>query len=412
MRMFRQLLSSIIAFVIFLSLNVAADTKEACRTPILAVSDYSLLRSVEYFDDSGTAKKAKVGDNFSLQCERGALEIQSGSTIKFNSKAMPIEIYAAKSSFVQQGVKATSKIGAEVSISDLGYLSEIEDTHAFFYVSASQQEINLTGALEFYEDGNLSSAEAASSGEMLLFGESVSWAEGDDLYFTPFRTLISKRALRRVKGDWTLSSSQGNLKLSLDYNDNGELEIFLLSGDAEALHPDIWSRSTIQPLSLERFYLPDTDHIDFDLRGEVFKQNGDKSVREEVPIPVTLTQSGDSMKLAVYGSSLSFERDSLVTVALNRLIALAQASVALILMLLTAAFFFIIFGLFLGEIKDASPDRRYTKKPGGRLKGGGTVGTLLGGGLLALAIPIVIYYFVLGELGISGPIDYMSFFLF
>ena len=62
MRMFRQLLLTINAFVIFLSLNVAADTKEPCRTPILAVTDYSLLRSVEYFGDSGTAKKAKVGD--------------------------------------------------------------------------------------------------------------------------------------------------------------------------------------------------------------------------------------------------------------------------------------------------------------------------------------------------------------
>ncbi len=130
------------------------------------------------------------------------------------------------------------------------------------------------------------------------------------------------------------------------------------------------------------------------------------------PIPVTLTQSGDSMKLAVYESSLTFERDSLVTVALNRLIALAQASVALIVFLFTAIFFFIIFGAFFGENKDASPDRRYTKKSGGRLKGGGTVGTLLGGGLLALAVPIAIYFFVLDSLGISGPVDYMSFFLF
>lgn len=412
MRMFRQLLLTINAFVIFLSLNVAADTKEPCRTPILAVTDYSLLRSVEYFGDSGTAKKAKVGDKFSLQCARGALEIQSGSTIKFNSEAMPKEAYAGKSSFFQQGVKASSKIGAEVSISDLGYILGIADTKGFSYVLENRQEIDLIGELEFYEDGNLSSAEAASSGEISIFGENVSWDEGDNLNFTPFRTLISKSALKRLKGDWTVSSSQGNLKLSFDYNDNGEFEIFLLSGNSEALHPDIWSRLIIQPLSSERFYLPDTDHIDFNLRGEVFKQNGDNSVREEFPIPVTLTQSGDSMKLAVFESSLTFERDSLVTLVLNRLIALAQTSVALIVFLFTAIFFFIIFGAFFGKIKDASPDRRYTKKPGGGLKGGGTIGTLLGGGLLALAVPIAIYFFVLDYLGISGPVAYMSFFLF
>lgn len=409
--MLRQLLSITFVVIVFLPLNVAAESKEPCRLPVLPVSDYSLLRSVEYFGDSGIAKKATVGESFSLQCERGGFEIQSGSTIKFNSEAMPEEIYAAKSSFVQQGVSARSKIGAEVSISDLGYLLEIEDTEVFSYISGSQQEINLTGALEFYEDGNLSSAEAASSGEISIFGENVSWDEGDDVKFTPFRTLISKSALKRLKGDWTLSSSQGNLKLSLDFNSNGEIEIFLLKGDARALHPKIARAAMIQPLSAERFYLSDTDFISFDLQGAMYKEVGEESVREEFPIPAVLTQTGDLMILNIDGSPLTFERDNLMNVLINRLVALMQGGVALVIFILGAFFFFLILTEFLRKVGNASPDRRYTKK-GGRLKGGGDFGGLIFGGLLALAIPIVAYVFVLDLLQISGPGAYMSFFLF
>lgn len=410
--MFRQLLSTPLVFIVCISLNVAAESKEPCQTPILAVSDYSLLRSVEYFGDSGIAKKATVGENFSLQCERGGFEIQSGSTIKFNSEAMPEEIYAAESSFVQQGVSASSKIGAEVSISDLGYLLEIEDTEAFSYISGSQQEINLTGALEFYEDGNLSSAEAASSGEILIFGDTFSWEEEDDLYFSPYRTLISKSTLRRVKGDWTLSSSQGNLKLSLDYNSNGEIEVFLLKGDARALHPNIARSAMIQPLSAERFYLTHTDFISFDLQGAIYKEVGEKSIREEFPIPTVLTQSGDLLTLNIDGSPLTFERDDLMNVLINRLVALGQASIALIIFILGAFFFFWILREFLRKVGNASPDRRYTKKRGGRLKGGGDIDGLILGGLFALAIPFVAYAFILNWLQISGPGAYMSFFLF
>ena len=410
--MFRQLLSTALVFIVCISLNVAAESKEPCQTPILAVSDYSLLRSVEYFGDSGIAKKATVGENFSLQCERGGFEIQSGSTIKFNSEAMPEEIYAAESSFVQQGVSASSKIGAEVSISDLGYLLEIEDTEAFSYISGSQQEINLTGALEFYEDGNLSSAEAASSGEILIFGDTFSWEEEDDLYFTPYRTLISKSTLRRVKGDWTLSSSQGNLKLSLDYNSNGEIEVFLLKGDARALHPNIARSDMIQPLSAERFYLTHTDFISFDLQGAIYKEVGEKSIREEFPIPTVLTQSADLLTLNIDGSPLTFERDDLMNVLINRLVALGQASIALIIFILGAFLFFSILREFLRKVGNASPDRRYTKKAGGRLKGGGSIGDLLGWGLVGLAIPFVAYTFILNWLQISGPGAYMSFFLF
>lgn len=409
--MLRQLLSITFVVIVFLPLNVAAQSKEPCRLPVLPVSDYSLLRSVEYFGDSGIAKKATVGESFSLQCERGGFEIQSGSTIKFNSEAMPEEIYAAKSSFVQQGVSASSKIGAEVSISDLGYLLEIEDTEVFSYISGSQQEINLTGALEFYEDGNLSSAKAASSGEISIFGENVSWHEGDDVKFTPFRTLISKSALKRLKGDWTLSSSQGNLKLSLDFNSNGEIEIFLLKGDARALHPKIARAAMIQPLSAERFYLSDTDFISFDLQGAMYKEVGEESVREEFPIPAVLTQTGDLMTLNIDGSPLTFERDNLMNVLINRLVALMQGGVALVIFILGAFFFFLILTEFLRKVGNASPDRRYTKK-GGRLKGGGDFGGLIFGGLLALAIPIVAYVFVLALLQISGPGAYMSFFLF
>jgi hypothetical protein len=410
--MLRQLFSIPFAFIVFLSLNVAADSKEPCRLPVLPVSDYSLLRSVEYFDDSSTAKRATIGGNFFLPCEQGAFEVQLGSKIKFNSEAMPKEIHAAESSFVQQGVSASSKIGAEVSISDLGYLLEIEDIEVFSYISGSQQEINLTGALEFYEDGNLSSAEAASSGEILIFGDMFSWEEDDDLYFTPYRTLISKSTLRRLKGDWTLSSSQGNLKLSLDYNSNGEIEIFLLKGDARALHPNIARSAMIQPLTAERFYLSDTDFIGFDLQGAIYKQVGEESVREEFPIPTILTQSKDLMTLNVDGSPLTFERDGLMNVLINRLVAMGQASVALLILILGAFFFFWILREFLRNVANASPDRRHTKKKGGRLKGGGTVGTLIGGGLFALAIPIVAYKFFLDWLQISGPGAYMSFFLF
>ena len=67
--MLRQLLSITLAFIVCISLNVAADSKEPCLLPALPVSDYNLLLSVEYFGDSGTAKKATVGDKFSLQCE-------------------------------------------------------------------------------------------------------------------------------------------------------------------------------------------------------------------------------------------------------------------------------------------------------------------------------------------------------
>ena len=409
--MLRQLFSNPFVFIVFLSLNVVADSKEPCRLPVLPVSDYSFLRSVEYFDDSSTAKRATIGDNFSLPCEQGAFEVQLGSKIKFNSEAMPKEIHAAESSFVQQGVSASSKIGAEVSISDLGYLLEIEDTEVFSYISGSQQEINLTGALEFYEDGNLSSAVAASSGEISIFGDTFSWEEDDDLYFTPYRTLISKSTLKRVKGDWTLSSSQGNLKLSLDFNSNGEIEIFLLKGDARALHSKIGRTAMIQPLSAERFYLSDTDSISFDLQGAMYKEVGEESVREEFPIPAVLTQSGDLMTLNIDGSPLTFERDDLMNVLFNRLVALVQGSVALVIFILGAFFFFLILTEFFRKVGNASVDRRYTKG-GGRLKGGGSVEGLIFGGLFALAIPIVAYAFVLNWLQISGPGAYLSFFLF
>ena len=155
--MLRQLLSITLAFIVCISLNVAADSKEPCLLPALPVSDYNLLRSVEYFGDSGTAKKATVSDKFSLQCESGALEVQPGSEIKFNSEAMPERIYAANSSFIQQGVKTSLKAGAKIALSELGYLLEVEDSEAFSYNMASQQQIKLAGELEFYEDGNLSS---------------------------------------------------------------------------------------------------------------------------------------------------------------------------------------------------------------------------------------------------------------
>lgn len=409
--MLRQLLSITLAFIVCISLNVAADSKEPCLLPALPVSDYNLLRSVEYFGDSGTAKKATVGDKFSLQCESGALEVQPGSKIKFNSEAMPERIYAANSSFIQQGVKTSLKAGAKIALSELGYLLEVEDSEAFSYNMASQQQIELAGELEFYEDGNLSSAEAASDGEILMFGEDISWDEGDELYFTPHRTLISESTLRKVKGDWTLSSSQGNLKLSLDYNSNGEIEIFLLKGDARALHSKIGRSAMIQPLSVERFYLSHTDFISFYLQGAVYKEVGEESIREEFPIPAILTQSGNVMTLNVDGSPLIFERDDLMNVLINRLVALGQASIALIIFILGAFFFFWILREFLRKVGNASPDRRYTKKPG-RLKGGGDIDGLIFGGLFALAIPFVAYIFILNWLQISGPGAYMSFFLF
>jgi len=409
--MYRKLLSTALVFIVCISLNVAADSKEPCWLPALPVSDYSLLRSVEYFGDSGTAKSATVDDDFSLQCERGALEVQPGSKIKFNSEAMPEEIYVANSSLIQQGVKTSPKVGAKIALSDLGYLLEIGDSEAFSYNLASQQKIELAGELEFYEDGNLSSAEAASDGEILMFGEDISWDEGDELYFTPHRTLISKSTLRKVKGDWTLSSSQGNLKLSLDYNSNGEIEIFLLKGDARALHSKIGRSAMIQPLSVERFYLSHTDFISFYLQGAVYKEVGEESIREEFPIPAILTQSGNVMTLNVDGSPLIFERDGLMNVLINRLVALGQASIALIIFILGAFFFFWILREFLRKVGNASPDRRYTKKPG-RLKGGGDVDGLIFGGLFALAIPFVAYIFILNWLQISGPGAYLSFFLF
>jgi len=324
---------------------------------------------------------------------------------------MPEVIYAANSSFIQRGVKTSLKVGVKIALSDLGYLLEVEDSEAFSYNLASQQQVELAGKLEFYKDGNLSSAKAASDGEMLIFGDGISWGGGDELYFTPHRTLISQSSLRRIKGDWTLSSSQGNLKLSLDYNSNGEIEIFLLRGSARALHSKIDRSAMIQPLSAERFYLSHTDFISFDLQGAVYKDVGEERIREEFPIPAILTQSGDVMTLNINGSPLTFERDGLINVLINRLVALGQASIALIIFILGAFFFFWILKEFLGKVSNASPDRRYTKKPG-RLKGGGDVGGLIFGGLFALAIPIVAYIFILNWLQISGPVAYMRFFLF
>lgn len=125
-------------------------------------------------------------------------------------------------------------------------------------------------------------------------------------------TLISESTLKRFKGDWTLSSSQGNLKLSLDHNRYGELQLFLFRGDARVLHPDICCKSMIQPLSAKRFYLSDADFISFDLKGAIYREVGEESVEEEFPIPVVLTQTGRSLILDVNGSSLRFERDSLI----------------------------------------------------------------------------------------------------
>lgn len=411
--MSRQPLSTILVFLVFLSLNVVADSKEPCRPPVLPVSDYNFLRFVEYFGDSGTAKKATVGDNFSLQCESGVLEVQPGSEIRFNSEAMPKEIYAENSSFAQRGVKTSPKLGAKIALSDLGYLVEIEDTEAFSYTLGSQQQINLAGKLEFYEDGNLLSAEAASRGQISIFGDSIRFAEGDGLYFTPYRTLISESTLKRVKGDWTLSSSQGNLKLSADYNRYGELELFLLRGDARVLHPDICCKSMIQPLSAKRFYLSDTDFVSFDLKGAIYKEVGEESVREEFPIPVVLSQIGKSLILDVDGSSLRFERDNLIDVAISRLFALGQGFVSLVLFLVGAFFVIVIFGGWLAGLSSVKfkVDRRYTKQ--GVIRGGGDrLLFVLFLGVVAIAIPIAAYALILEWLQISGPGAYFSFFFF
>jgi|GEM_PF-3389649 len=120
----------------------------------------------------------------------------------------------------------------------------------------------------------------------------------------------------------------------------------------------------IQPLSAERFYLSHTDFISFYLQGAVYKEVGEESIREEFPIPAILTQSGNVMTLNVDGSPLIFERDDLMNVLINRLVALGQASIALIIFILGAFFFFWILREFLRKVGNASPDRRYTKKPG------------------------------------------------
>ena len=91
---------------------------------------------------------------------------------------------------------------------------------------------------------------------------------------------------------------------------------------------------------------------------------GEESIREEFPIPAILTQSGNVMTLNVDGSPLIFERDDLMNVLINRLVALGQASIALIIFILGAFFFFWILREFLRKVGNASPDRRYTKKPG------------------------------------------------
>ena len=88
----------------------------------------------------------------------------------------------------------------------------------------------------------------------------------------------------------------------------------------------------IQPLSAERFYLSHTDFISFYLQGAVYKEVGEESIREEFPIPAILTQSGNVMTLNVDGSPLIFERDDLMNVLINRLVALGQASIALIIL--------------------------------------------------------------------------------
>lgn len=412
--MLRQLLSITLAFIVCISLNVAADSKEPCQLPVLPVSNYNLLGSLKYFGDSGIAKIATVGDHFSLHCEQGALEVQPGSQIKFNSEAMPEEIYAANSSFVQQGVSTSAKAGAKIILSEVGYLLEVEDTEAFPYALRSQQQIKLAGELEFYEDGNLSSAEAASSGEVSIFGDSVSLAEGDGLHFTPYRTLIYQSALKRVKGDWTLSSSQGNLKLSLDYNSNGEIEIFLVRGDASVLHPDIGYKAMIQPLTAGRFYLPDSDVISFDLQGAIYKEVAEESVREEIPIPAVLTQSGKSLILNVNGSSLRFERDNLIDVAINRLFALGQLAVSLVLSLVLVFLIVLIFRAWIPALKNVEikHDRRYTKNKRNAPMAEGPFIVLLFVGAAAIGITFFVYFSILGWLQISSPVEYFSFFFF
>ena len=408
------LLTILFAYSTAASGEVVDSKTIRCVTP-LADYDLSLLEELAFYGESSIPKIARTSKNFSIECSSGRILPMEGVTLKFHENGVvKSAVVGVSQELIQDEALLSLPRGAEVKFTEQGLIRSAHDVGPSL-VRVANQDWPIADSVKFDMSGAFYSGEVSTDAPVavMYFGEEYFLDNNDMIVKTRVGNIFPAKAHPSLIGHWTLENRQGNLKIRVAGDGEGEYKIFLLKGDPSVLKASMRDELLRAGVAItEPFFLSAHSSTNINLMGieDVPNPNGEGMVSERVISQAELEVREDQLVLTSSSiNALSFTRDSWLQTAGNILKALFQGSIALLFFLS-----FSLVGLYglrrqSSVLANARFDRRYRN---GRLRGGGTIQGIFIVAAIWLGVSLFGYYWALNYFRIGGLFDFISFFLY
>ena len=401
-----------IALPVFASGTTAATIR--CETP-LADYDSSLLENIGFFGESSVPKTATPTASFGINCASGYLRPKEQLTLDFHDNGViKSAVVGVPVLMVQDQALLYLPESAEVEFSRQGLMTAVHGVSPSS-VRIAGQEWPIAETVNFNASGSFYSGEIYSKSaiELEYFGDALQIENSDVIIKTADGGIFPEKATPSLVGHWTLENRQGNLKIRIAGDGNGEYMVFLLRGDPSVLKASMRDELLRAGVAItDPFFLGSQPTTNINLKGivDVPNPNGEGTVSKDVISQAELAVSTDQLTLKNHSmGTLVFYRDGWLQTAANLLQAVFQASIAFVLF---SVFFLVgLYGLRRQSsvLVNARFDRRYRD---GRLRGGGTMQGIFIIAAVWLGASMFGYYSILNYFKIGGFFDFMRFFLY
>jgi len=410
-----KLLNIILLTFVLFSFSVPAKditSVAKCQAP-LKDYDITLLKDIKFHNDNNIPKSGVVISGFKVQCSSGNIELLSGEKVTFNKNGTVSELTVGNITFLSQKetklklpAKSTLKISPEGLVTEAYGISTSS-------VIINEKTIPIKEKAHFYESGNFNWGLITNSSQMEFqyFGNAYTAKEGERFYITPSGNIFIEGMKPNLVGDWTLNQKSGNLKFSLDSNNNGMYQIFLLSGDPSVLDVSI-NNELLRAISslVEPFDLNHSPEAKMKFHGfkEVPNPNGEGTVFEPIYTQATLKLVDERIDISFKnGERFSFLRDSWAQRLGNLVKTVLQASVSFFVLLTTLLLVLIGWRSLNRVVDNSKIDKRY-KRNQGKSKAFGYLMVPV----FILIIGISFHSFILDYFRIGSFLDYIGFFFY
>jgi hypothetical protein len=408
-------LFALLLIVNFFSSSASAQDEAGfvdCLPPLKGY-EVALLEEIEFHGETSTPKFGVVMPGFKVQCHKGSIELLVGESVSFHENGSVSALTVGSSTLLSQK-QAELKVpaGAELRFSPSGLVTEAYGINVSS-VLIDERTIAINKKVNFHESGDFSWGLLASGSKMEFeyFGNNYNSEESERLYMALSGNIFVEGMRSGLVGDWTLEQRFGNLKFSIDSNGEGEHQIFLLKGDPSMLKASIKKDllRAINPM-VKPFDLNQESEAKIEFHGlkEVPNPEGEGTIFEPILTAATMTLVDGQLEIRIQnGDRLRFFRDSWTQKVGNFIKTVFQASISLLILLITFLLALVGVRSFNSAVKNAKIDKRLKRN-----RGKSKAELYLLGPVLILVLGIAVHGLILDYFRIGGFFDYMSFFFY